>query len=242
MDRCTELEVGVATLWEGHHLMQYVWSYLEVGVIQQLLLPEGAKQAEGRKEKLNSYEYAAEELFSCQAEAFTTHDVVGLFYHNDSLSFYHNGVLQYTFTNIFGDGPPTGLGPAADVRPTSAARRGRRARAGAELEPSPTPTTPPLAHLEYLGEGLRQVPAGQLYPAVSLNQRLDGVTFSFEPPLWTEATHRFFPNAFTPVVLAVLFALEKRRGFSRAVATAILQQVGAGFNKIRLPCWEEGDE
>eukprot|EP01012_Entosiphon_sulcatum_P002835 TRINITY_DN10699_c0_g1_i1.p1 TRINITY_DN10699_c0_g1~~TRINITY_DN10699_c0_g1_i1.p1 ORF type:complete len:453 (-),score=54.11 TRINITY_DN10699_c0_g1_i1:92-1450(-) len=269
MDKCTELEVGVATLWEGHNLMQYAWSYLEVGVIQQLLLPEGAKH-EGRKEKLNSYEYAAEELFSCQAEPFMTNDTISMFYHHDCLSFYRNGTLQYTFTNIFGDGPPSGVGPAADFRPTSATRRGRRARAAEHLDgdfpPRHAGHSPTLARLEdedatslasssisdspslgysdvasKKGEAaIKHPPSSLMYPAISLNCKGDGVTFSFEPPLWTEQVHKFFPNAFTPIVVTCLFALEKRpHRLPRGLSRSVIQFIGTGFSKINIPCWEE---
>lgn len=124
-----EIDVGVSTLWEGHNLMQYIWSYLEVGVIQQILLPEGSKNT-GRKEKLNSYEYAAEEVGSFQAEPFGTGDTINIFYDgvHESLSFFKNGVFQYTFTSIWSIGPTSGSGVEQTGRPT-VSRRGRRARA-----------------------------------------------------------------------------------------------------------------
>eukprot|EP01006_Ploeotia_vitrea_P055821 TRINITY_DN68034_c9_g10_i1.p1 TRINITY_DN68034_c9_g10~~TRINITY_DN68034_c9_g10_i1.p1 ORF type:complete len:601 (+),score=25.28 TRINITY_DN68034_c9_g10_i1:51-1853(+) len=389
-----EIDVGVTTLWEGHNLMQYIWSYLEVGVIQQILLPEGSKNSEGRKEKLNSYEYAAEEILSYQAEPFGTADTINLFYDgtNHSLTFLKNMVPQYTFHDIFACGQPAGHGASDTTRP-NVSRRGRRARAAEnELEreraaaaaqannnqtqtanttTTTSTTTPPLSPPvvgrrapgsssssvsasfdEAMGGGLRRrskenpnvnvsastpafttsltsPPAGRrreqgfssttttttshttthstagvgyssrssscslndpapatttstkfddgfddtaslsslvssdthtsvgysdgsngsngrkfesreppstpIYPAVGLSTKGDTVLFSFEPPLWNQDTHKYFPRFFTPLVHTLLYVLEKKFKMSRELSTFIIQTIGTGFNKIHIP-------
>lgn len=237
--QCTEMEVGVASLWDGHNLIQYVWSYLEVGVIQQLLLPEGSRLPDGRKEKLNSYEYAAEEVFALACDPFGPGDVIAIFYDGprQSLSFYLNGTLQHTFLNVFCPVDPAAAPPPASNQRQAGSRRGRRERLilSAAAETTDGVGAGADALLNGRKPPARDPPTTHLYPALSLFARLDSATFAFEPPLWSPETHRFYPRAFTAGVPAVLYALEKRRRLSRTLVTSILAWVGAGFQTIVVP-------
>eukprot|EP00668_Euglena_longa_P011984 GGOE01014407.1.p1 GENE.GGOE01014407.1~~GGOE01014407.1.p1 ORF type:complete len:448 (-),score=129.55 GGOE01014407.1:264-1607(-) len=239
--QCTEMDIGVSTLWEGHNLMQYVWSYLEVGVIQQLLLPEGSRSPEGRKEKLNSYEYAAEEVSAIPCEPFSAGDVIAVFYdgQQDRLSFFRNGTLQHTFANLYSpqEAPtpslPVAASPGALPRP-SASRRGRRERL-INASADPLNAYGPIAPVVGRKGAARDTPSALLFPAVSLSSKLDSVSFAFEPPLWTPDTHQYFPRAFARMVPAVLFVLEKQYHLPRAAVVAILACVGTGFQMISIP-------
>eukprot|EP00906_Rhabdomonas_costata_P022267 RCo032182 len=124
-----EIDVGLATVWEGHNLLQYVWSYLEVGVVQLVLLPEGSKGSEARKEKLNSYEYAAEEVASVAVEPYFSGDTIAVFWDGprQALSFFRNGKLQHTFEN------------ALDCHAAPAPSTASTARAKGSCSPSPVP-------------------------------------------------------------------------------------------------------
>eukprot|EP00667_Euglena_gracilis_P009092 EG_transcript_9226 len=240
--QCTEMDVGVSTLWEGHNLMQYVWSYLEVGVIQQLLLPEGSHSPEGRKEKLNSYEYAAEEVSAIPCEPFASGDVIAVFYDGpqDRLSFYRNGALQHTFVGLYClpearvSSPPVPASPVTSPRP-SGSRRGRRERLVNASGADPLHAYGPIAPVVGRRGTARVLPSLLLFPAVSLSSKLDSVSFAFEPPLWSPDTHQYFPRAFARMVPAVLFALEKHYRLPRATVVAILQGVGTGFQMIAIP-------
>jgi hypothetical protein len=141
---CCEIDIGVTTLWEGRNLIQYIWSYLEVGVIQQGMLPEGSKNSEGRKEKLNSYEYAADEIASFSVEPFDTGDTLSVFCDTSTqvLSFFKNGALQHSFTKFLS--PSTASPVGRDVTPNDRQTVSRRNRRGRPILPSQSSLEPGL--------------------------------------------------------------------------------------------------